>query len=77
MLALRLLHWMPSLGAVLASCGVNQANRNVNTLLHPRSLNWSGNGQSGSGFGLIWLGINENPSKVYCQSFSEIICFYD
>lgn len=77
MLALDLLHSMPSLGAVLASHGINQANRNVNTLLYPRALDWSGNGQLGSGFGLIWLAMNGDPSKVCCQSFSEFIYFYD
>lgn len=77
MLALHLFHWMPLLGAVLASHGIQQANRNVNTLLYPRALNWSGNGQLGSGFGLIWLSMNGNPSKVCCQSFSEFIYFHD
>lgn len=77
MLALDLLHSMPSLGAVLASHGINQANRNVNTLLYPRALDWSGNGQLGSGFGLIWLAMNGDPSKVCCQSFSEFIYFCD
>lgn len=38
MLALGLLHRMPSLGAILASCGPKQANGNVNTLLYPRTL---------------------------------------
>lgn len=74
-LALSLLRRMPSLGAILASCGIKQANRNVNTLLYPGALNWSGNGQSSLGFGLIWWSVNGNPSKACYQLFSEIISF--
>lgn len=77
MLALHLLHWISLLGAVLASHGIHQADWNINTLLYPRTLNWSGNGQLGSGFGLIWLGMNGNPSKGCCQPFSEFIYFHD
>lgn len=77
MLALHLFHWVPLLGAVLASHGIHQTNRNVNTLLYPGALNWSGNGHLGSGFGLIWLGMNRNPRKACCQSFSEFIYFSD
>lgn len=56
---------------------IKQVNRNVNTLLYPRALNWSGNGLSSLGFGLIWLSMNGNPSKACYQPFSEIICFHD
>lgn len=68
---------MPSLGAILASRGRKQANRNVNTLLYPRALNWSGSGRSSLSFGLIWLNVNGNPSKARYQPVSDIICFHE
>lgn len=74
---------MPLLGTILASCRIKQANRNVNTLLYPRPLNWSGKGQASLGFGFIWLCMNGNSKQStlpalfrdYLLSLSCCCCF--
>lgn len=77
------LHWlsaccnqMPSPGAILELCGIKQIKRNVNTLLYPRALNWSGNGQSIR----FWSYMGEHerePKQSMLPALSEIICFHD